>query len=187
MRIAFTFDVDFEFIDKYFREGIIVFFENLISGMISSDNTLIINDIQPTVEFLEAIDISDQIIEIGDLSKEDLFALYKYSSIVICSTIIECPGMSTQCLEALNIGDIPVIHSKSIGMKESLESVGLSFETADLNWFDFNDYLGLADRIEYVLADPKSHIEKQKHIISYYTKNDWKKTGKKYLELANIN
>jgi glycosyltransferase involved in cell wall biosynthesis len=137
----------------------------------------------PVLEFANKHELKEQIIETGDLSEEDLIVLYKYSSLAICPNIIEGFGMSGQCLEALTVGNIPVIHAKSLGMKESLKNVGLTFETADLNWFDFDDYPGLAERIENVLNDPKPHIEKQKHILAHYTKITWEYTAKKYLEL----
>jgi glycosyltransferase involved in cell wall biosynthesis len=140
----------------------------------------------PVLEFIEKNDLKEQVIEIGSLSEEDLIALYKFSTLVVCPNIIEGPGMPQQCLEALTVGNIPVIHARSLGIKESLEDVGLTFETADLNWFDFDDYSGLAVRIEDALNNPNPHIEKQKHILSHYTKITWEDTAKKYLELANI-
>jgi glycosyltransferase involved in cell wall biosynthesis len=140
----------------------------------------------PVLEFAEEHDLKNQIIETGDLSEVDLIALYKYSSLIVCPNIIEGPGIPQQCIEALTVGNIPVIHAKSLGIIESLENVGLTFETADLNWFDFDDYSGLALKIEDSLNNPKPHIEKQKHILSHYTKITWEDTAKKYLELVNV-
>jgi glycosyltransferase involved in cell wall biosynthesis len=140
----------------------------------------------PVLEFIEKNNLKNQIMEIGALSEEDLVTLYKYSTLVVCPNIIEGPGMPQQCLEALTVGNLPVIQARSLGIKESLESVGLTFETADLNWFDFDDYSGLALKIEDALNNPKPHIEKQKHILSHYTKITWEGTARKYLDLVNV-
>jgi len=145
--------------------------------------TGVLSHFLPVLEFAKDNKLLNQIIETGHLTEEELTALYKYSTIVVCPNIIEGLGMSGQCLEALTVGNIPVVHAKSLGMKESLESVGLTFETADLNWFDIDDYSKLAENIEDVLKDPKPHIEKQKHILSYYTKRTWEDTAKDYLSI----
>ena len=127
--------------------------------------------------------LENMIIQTGSMPQKDLYALYKYASLVVVPTIIEGPGIPQQVLEPLKIGGIPVICSKCLGCEESLESVGLSFETADLNWVDCDDAQGLADKICSVLSNPKEHIEKQKHIIDFYTKITWKDTAEKYLEI----
>jgi len=127
--------------------------------------------------------LENMIIEIGSVSENDLYALYKYASLAVIPTIIEGLGMSGQCLEALSFGTIPVIHAKSLGIKESLELVGLSMESADLNWVDLNDDKGLAEKIEEVLKNPNSHIEKQKHIIDAYTKRTWDDVAHDYMDL----
>lgn len=137
--------------------------------------------LKSTFDYVKNNDLQSLIIEIGSISQEDLFALYKYSSLVVIPTIIEGPGMPQQALEPLKIGNIPVVCSKCLGVKESLESVGLSFETADLNWFDYDDYKTLAHNIEKVLQNPKENIKKQKHIISHYTRITWADVAKKYL------
>ncbi|MBD5397987.1 glycosyltransferase [bacterium] len=139
----------------------------------------------PDLNFMKDNDIEDLIIETGMMSESDLYALYKYSTLSVVTTKIEGLGMPGQTLEALSLGNIPVICSKCLGVKESLESVGLNFETADLNWFEPDDYEGLAEKIQDVLANPKKHIEKQKGVISYYTKRTWDDVAKDYLELFN--
>lgn len=112
------------------------------------------------------------IVEVGSLSEEDLFALYRYAAVAVIPTIIEGPGMSQQGLEALLL-EKPVIHSKALGIKESLQSVGLTMKTADLNWFDLDDDKALATKIKEVLENPLPHIRKQKHIINAYTNRKW--------------
>ena len=123
------------------------------------------------------------IIETGSLSEQDLYALYKYANLTVIPTIIEGPGMPQQTLETLILKNIPIIHSKAWGIKESLESVGLSMETADLNWFDLDDDKTLAQKIEDVLNNPAPHIKKQKHILSAYTKRTWEDTACDYMKV----
>ena len=141
------------------------------------------HDIEKCSDFIRQNGLEDNIRQIGKISEDELCALYKYSSIVVVPTIIEGLGMSNQCLEALSFETIPVIHTKSLGMKESLESVGLSMETADLNWVDLDDDEGLANKIEDVLSNPSPHVEKQKHIIEAYTKRTWADVAHDYRDV----
>lgn len=139
--------------------------------------------VKKTEEFIKNNNLKDLIVETGSLSVEELYYLYKYSDLVVVSTVMEGMGISGQCLEALKVGNIPVIHTKSIGIEESLKSVGLTLETADLNWFDLDDSNKLANLIEEVLKDPKKHIEKQKHILEAYTRITWKDVANNYINL----
>ncbi len=142
-----------------------------------------IDSYPPDLDFVNKSNINDLILEIGMIPEEDVYALYKYSTLSVITTKIEGLGMPGQALEALSIGNIPVICSKCLGVKESLESVGLNFETADLNWFEPDDYKDLVKKIKDVLNNPKKHTEKQKDIISYYTKRTWEDIAKDYLKL----
>ena len=56
-------------------------------------------------------------------------------------------------------------------------------ETADLNWFELDDYEGLARTIEEVISNPQQHIEKQKHILSAYLKRTWQEVANDYMEI----
>ncbi|MCL2888283.1 MAG: glycosyltransferase [Elusimicrobia bacterium] len=134
-------------------------------------------------KFVADNELEKSIVQTGSLGEEDWYALYKYSSMVVLPTIIEGYGMSGQCMEALKIGGIPVIHAKSWGMEESLKKFGMSFATADLNWFDLDDYNTLADKIAQVLADPRPHLEKQKHILDNYLKITWDFTAGEYMKV----
>lgn len=127
--------------------------------------------------------IDDLILEVGDLSREDLYYLYKYSNIAVASNIIEGMGISAVGLEALSVGGIPVIHAKSLGIEESLANVGLTMDTADMNWIELDDYVGLADKIQEVLSNPSHHIDKQKHILQAYTKRSWLDVANDYIKL----
>lgn len=132
--------------------------------------------------FYDELNLGGVVIETGALPTEDLAALYKGATMVAVPTMIEGYGMSGQGLEALKAG-VPVIHSRSLGMEESLASVGLSFETADLNWFECDDDLALAVNIKKVLADPQLHIQRQKHILAAYTDITWQDTAREYLKI----
>ncbi len=134
-------------------------------------------------DFIHQNKLEKSIFQIGTVPENDLYALYKYSSLVVVPTIIEGMGMSGQALEALSVGNIPVIHTISWGIKESLELNGLSLESADLNWTALDDDKGLADKIEDILANPEPHIEKQKHIIDAYTKRTWKDVSHDYMQI----
>ena len=138
-----------------------------------------------TQEYVKKNNLSDRIIETSQLDEQELYTLYKYSSLAVIPTIIEGLGMSGQCLEALSFGTIPVIHAKSFGIRERLKMVGLSMKTADLNWVDLDDDEGLAKKIEEVLKNPKPHIEKQKHIIEAYIRRTWSDVAKDYMDLFN--
>ena len=109
--------------------------------------------------------------------------LYKYQDIAIGSTIIEGMGISGQVIEALKVGNVPAVHSRCYGYQDSLTAVGLTEETADLNWFDYNDDETLANYIEDVLQNPQPHIEKQKHIMNAYMSRTWQDVAQKYIEL----
>ncbi len=138
------------------------------------------------LKYVSENDIQDMILETGSLSEQDLYALYKYANLTVVPTIIEGPGMPQQTLETLMLKGIPVIHAKSWGIKESLESVGLAMETADLNWFELDDDEALALKIEEVLNNPTSHIEKQRHILAAYTKRTWEDTARDYMKVFEI-
>ncbi|MBQ9688923.1 glycosyltransferase family 4 protein [bacterium] len=136
-----------------------------------------------TASYIKENNLEDLIVKLEYLPESDLAALYKYGTVAVVPTIIEGLGMSGQCLEALSAGGIPVVHAKSMGIKESLESVHLSMETADLNWFELDDYEGLARTIEEVISNPQQHIEKQKHILSAYLKRTWQEVANDYMEI----
>lgn len=142
-----------------------------------------INDLESDKILINNLGIKHLILEIGSISNEDLFLLYKYSSIHVASTIIEGMGISGQALEALNVGGIPIIHVRSLGIKESLENVGLTLETADLNWIDINDEVALAQKMEDILRNPNPHIKKQEHIIKAYTIRTWTDVANDYIKL----
>ncbi len=135
-----------------------------------------------TTQYVEENNLQDIIIETGGLSESDLYALYKYADLAVIPTIIEGPGMPQQTLESLILG-LPIIQSKAWGIEESLDFVGLSMETAPLNWFDVDDDETLAKKIVEVLQNPQPHIEKQKHIIDAYTKRTWEDTARDYLKV----
>ena len=134
-------------------------------------------------KYVDEHNIQDMIIEIGSISEPDLYFLYKYSNLAVIPTIIEGNGISSQCLEALSVSNIPIIMAKAWGVEESLKSVGLSMKTADLNWFDLDDDETLAQKIKDVLNAPALHIEKQKHILSAYTKRKWEDTARDYMKV----
>lgn len=142
-----------------------------------------VDSVIKTKNFAKENRLDDLIVEVGSLSVEELYALYKYSNLVVGSSIIEGMGISGQVLEALKVGNIPIIHTKSLGIKESLENVGLTMETADLNWFDFDDSKTLAKLIEEVIKNPQPHIEKQRKVLEAYTKITWKDVADNYVRL----
>ena len=142
-----------------------------------------VKDIKSNANLVDMLGIKDLILEIGSISTEDLYLLYKYSSICVASNIIEGMGISGQALEALNVGNIPVIHVKSLGIEESLANVGLTLKTADLNWIEINDYVGLANKIEEVMNSPELNVIKQKHIIEAYNKITWNMVAQNYFKL----
>ena len=121
--------------------------------------------------FIKENELDNYILQVGAISEKDLYALYKYSSMVVVPTIIEGPGMPQQVLEPLKIGNIPVICTKCYGVKESLESVGLSMNKADLNWVDLDDDITLSNKIKDVLAFPPPPYQKTKrhHLCLYQT------------------
>ena len=73
-------------------------------------------------------------------------------------------GISSQALEALKIGGIPIIHARTLGMEGFLEKIGMTFESADLNWVETDDSHSMAQKIIDVLQNPEKCIQKQKVI-----------------------
>ncbi|MDR0291618.1 MAG: glycosyltransferase [Elusimicrobium sp.] len=133
--------------------------------------------------YVKEAGIENMITETGSVTDGELYSLYKHAALVAVPTMMEGLGMSGQALEALAVGGIPVIHAKSAGIEESLKSAGLSFKTADLNWFDVKDYDTLAAKIKNVLKNPETHINKQKNIIKHYAKITWEETAEKYMNI----
>lgn len=144
-----------------------------------------ISAIDSNKKYIEDNNISDMIMEIGSLSEADLYALYKYATLCVIPTLIEGPGMSQQCLETLKVGGVPVIHTKALGIEDSLNSVGLSFDKADLNWVDVNDDKSLADEIQKVLKNPQLFVERQKGILKAYNMRTWKGVIENYMDVFN--
>ena len=142
-----------------------------------------IETLRETLEYVQQNNLQDRIIETGSISEQELYTLYKYSSIAVVTTIMEGPGMPQQVLEPLTIGNIPVICTKCFGVKESLTTFGLFPENIDLNWIDITDDKGLANKIKKVLSNPLPHIEKQKHIIDAYIKRSWKDVAHDYMTI----
>jgi glycosyltransferase involved in cell wall biosynthesis len=133
-------------------------------------------------QYIAQHQLEPYIIEVGSLDLKALYALYYYSNLVVVPTLMEGPGISMQALEALKIGK-PVIHSKAFGVEDSLNSVGLSFETADLNWFNPYDDVALSSKIVDVLQNPAAHVEKQRHVIKAYEQRTWNDVAKQYMAL----
>ena len=144
-----------------------------------------VNDLKYDEQLVKKLGISENILEVGRLSDQDLYMLYKYQDVSVGSSLMEGMGISGQVIEALKINNIPAVHTKSYGIKESLEAVGLTMENADLNWFDPNDDKALANIIENILANPTPHIEKQRHIIEAYSSVTWENVTEKYIALFN--
>ncbi len=138
-----------------------------------------------TAEYVKKHNLQDRIVETGSLSEQELYTLYKYSAIAVVSTIVEGLGIPQQVLEPLIIGNIPVVCSKCWGVESSLNIFGLNPKKVDLNWVDLDDDKTLAEKIQEVLKNPQSHIEKQKHIIEAYTKRTWSDVAKDYMDLFN--
>ncbi len=145
-----------------------------------------IDDVKITKEYVDKNNLRNLICEVGNLSEDELYALYKYADLQISSTIMEGMGISGQALEALKVGNIPVIHAKSLGIEDSLKSVGLNLETADLNWFDIDDDKKLVYLIKDVLSNKQLHINKQKHVLEAYQKRTWDDVAKEYYKLFCI-
>ena len=141
------------------------------------------NDLKDTSVFLKKH--KKLIIEVNKLELNELYCLYKYSKMVVCPNIIEGMGISGQCLEALSIGNIPVVHVKSYGILESLQSVGLDYDSADLNWIDIGDVEGMTRKICEVYNNPAKHITKQKDIVLAYEKKSWKQVCQEMLHVFN--
>ena len=139
-------------------------------------------DVRATREFCEK-NTHLPIIEIGDLSSRDLFCLYKYSNMIVCPNLIEGMGISGQAMEALKIGGIPIIHVKTLGVEKLLEKLGMSINTADLNWVDLDDSHGMAQKIIEVLQNPEKSVQKQKEIIKAFERITWRDAADEYLIL----
>lgn len=138
-------------------------------------------DVRATGEFCR--ENPGLVLETGSLSERDLYSLYKYASMVVCPNLIEGMNISGQGLEALAIGNIPVIHVKSLGIETSLKRAGLDFETADLNWVEPDDICGLAEKIIDVLHDPAKCVQKQLNVIKAYNRISWQDVVKDYMKL----
>ena len=139
-----------------------------------------INFVRSCARFVIENNLTDVIKELPYLPENHLYALYKYSSCVVVPTYIEGFGMTGQCLEALSVNCSPIIHAKSYGMKESLASVGLSMKEADLNWFELDDDISLANKIEQAIKKPKDFVKKHQKILKHYTRITWQDVAKQY-------
>lgn len=142
------------------------------------------NDVKDCANYIESNPkLLDNLVETGNLSEEELYFLYKCSDMVVSTSFVEGGCISGQVLEALKIGDIPVIHALSDGIDEWLDVHGFNRKTADMNWFDRFDYMNLALLIKDVLINRNSHVVKQKHIFEELDDPTWEDVGCKYLEL----
>lgn len=122
------------------------------------------------------------VIEVGNLTEIELVSLYKYSTLVVCPNIIEGMGISGQGLEAISAGK-PVVHGLSLGIKESLENVGLNLDSAMLNWVECDDYIEMASKIKYVMQNIDAVVENQKNVLVAYNKKTWNEVGHNYIDL----
>ncbi len=143
-----------------------------------------VNNIKSDGILADELGIRENILEIGSVSEEDLYMLYKYQDVAVGSTYMEGMGISGQVIEALKVGNIPAVHSICYGIKESLAAVGLTMEDADLNWFEPNDDKKLAQVIEDILSNPVPHILKQKHVIDAYLSVTWESVASNFIRLV---
>ena len=125
--------------------------------------------------------VARMLVETGNLSEEELYMLYKYSDMVVSTSFVEGGCISGQVLEALKIGNVPVICALLDGIDEWLKVHNMDRSSADMNWFDRYDYIGLAERIKDVLNNQEKHINKQRHIFNDLNEQTWDVTGKEYL------
>jgi len=142
-----------------------------------------IKDSAELSSYVEKNNLQRTVIEVGTLSDQELAAYYAHSRIVVIPSIIEGMGISGQCLEALYMGNIPIVHAISDGIDESLASVGLDRYSADLNWFLYNDYQQCAEQIYTAYTEREKTIKKQAGIIGHYLALNWTEVAKKYYEL----
>ena len=134
-------------------------------------------------DYVNEKELRDYIYEVGTVTDEELYVLYRNSNVVVSTSFIEGAGISGQVLEALSIGNIPVISAKNDGIEELLKTKGTTFENTDLNWFDKYDYVKLAERITDVITNPVPHIKKQKHIIKLFTDLSWEDVAEQYVNI----
>ena len=130
-------------------------------------------------------DIQDMLVETGNLSDEDLYLLYKHADMVVSTSFVEGACISGQVLEALKIGNIPVVCALLDGVDEWLSVHGFDRKTADMNWFERFDYETLAKTIKDVLENREEHLKKQEHIFREIVEPTWPETGKAYLDLID--
>lgn len=138
------------------------------------------SDIRSTREWCETN--SGFVKEIGKLDETDLYYLYKYSTMIVCPNIIEGALISGQALEGLAIGGVPIIHGRSYGIDEALARVGLTEETAPLQWFDLNDDKELSERIKEVLSNSNKIVSEQQFIAEAFGKRTRKDFSNDYVE-----
>lgn len=127
--------------------------------------------------------LSDYIIETGYLTDDEWYTLYKHSTVGVVTTIVEGPGMPQQVLEALQVGTLPVVCTKCLGVEESLKTVGLCLKDANLYWTDPYDPVGLAERIKFVCDHSEQVIFEQRGILDAYSKRTWSDVARDYLQL----
>jgi len=133
--------------------------------------------------YLREREPGELVVEVGPLADDELFWCYRNAAMVVVPTIIEGMGISGQCLEALCVGGVPVVHARSDGIVESLASVGLSMEEADLNWFKYDDYRDCARQILDAYMHREATIRKQAGIIAKYMILSWDNVAEKYYSL----
>lgn len=144
-----------------------------------------LKDYYPTFKLAKKLNILDLIIEVDYLQKDELYTLYKNSTAVISSSIIEGLGITSQILEGLKIGNIPIIAVKSLGIQQYLEANNLSFDDIDLNWINLDDYQKLAEILIDIIKHRHKHIEKQKGILNKLNFNSWENVADKYINILS--
>ncbi len=116
-----------------------------------------------------------------DLSDEELFTLYHYADCVPVTTLVE-GGFPSQAIEAMKSGT-PAVLSDIPVVRERINGLGMSVEDCGLDIFIATDEKQLLEKIEQVLTDPVTALERQQSFWNKFKSYSWKEAVQKHYEL----
>ena len=138
---------------------------------------------QASADFVEAANLTSAVISTGELSEPQMFALYRYATLVAVPTLSE-GGFPWQALEAMAM-EVPVVVSRIPVVLERLAYHGVSPESCGLRLFEPMDERALARSIVEVMGHREDVLQEQAPAREVLGSYGWKDVARQYYEILN--
>lgn len=137
-------------------------------------------DVLEVDQCIKELGVGGRILLVSHVSESELYSLYKYAAAVPVPTRFE-GGFPWQACEALYM-DTPVVISNIPIVCERIKSMGFSLDNCGLELFDPLNAKELEDKLELILEDRDSAVNKQRTVKEELLSYNWDDAAKLYYD-----